>query len=339
VSLTAKIDIRGLKDGLTLYRDTITVSGTVRTGKGINDLMVNRESLLHGEEDTAITPFVKLLKEKHGRPLAFSKTIHLDEGDNTITTSLTDTGGEMTRKDLTVTRNIPRVRKISSRLSVAIFPFDERKKIKETLRDYVQTFLNRSFIEQKRFNVLERARLKKTLEQQRIPRETRFDRETAVRLGSHMASATVLIGTIATSEDAIEITAHLVDTETARVMAEKDVYWEGELTGGFRGILDRLALKFKQHIPLCEGSVTQTMPDDVIIDLGTNHAIQQGMKFLAFSEGETRIDPETGMDLGNETDIIGLLSAEEIDQTFSKADVVKKFTGSGIQTGNRVIAQ
>jgi TolB-like protein len=301
--------------------------------------MVNRESLLHGEEDTSITPFIKLLKEKDGRSLAFSKTIHLDEGDNTITTSLTDTGGRMTRKALTVTRNIPRVRKISSRLSVAIFPFDERKKIKETLRDYVQTFLNRSFIEQKRFNVLERATINKTLEQQRISRKAHFNQEKAVLLGSRMASATVLVGTIATSEDAIEITAYLVETETGRVIAEKDVYWEGELTAGFRGILDRLALKFKQHIPLCEGVVTQTMPQDVIIDLGTNHAIQQGMKFLAFSERDPLIDPETGMDLGSETDIIGLLSAKEIDQTFSKADVVKNFTGRGIKTGNRVITQ
>jgi TolB-like protein len=245
----------------------------------------------------------------------------------------------MINKTCTITRKIPRVKQIGSRLSVAIFPSTEKKKANKSLRNYVQTFLTYSFSDQKRFNVVKRDQLASVMEEEKTSRESLLDQETALRLGRHLGSETVLTGNIRASEASIEILAHLIDTKTSSILAEKDIYWEGELTAGFRGVLDALALKFKQQIPLCEGNVTQTMPDDVIIDLGTNRAIQQGMKFLAFREGETLIDYETGMDLGSETDIIGLLSAKDVDQTFSKADVVKKFTGHAIEAGTRVITK
>ncbi len=335
----SKIAIRGLRDGLTLYRNTLTLEGTVRTGDGIENLIINRHALLSAEEDPSITPFLKLLKEKKGRPLAFSKTIQLEEGENTITASLTDTGGTVNQQDFTINRNIPSVRQVGSRLSVAIIPFIETSTAKETVRSYVQTFLNHSFVDQKRFNVLARERLNTTLDQENIARNTAFDQETAVRLGRLMGSETVLLGNISTSEASIEITALLLDTETASIITEKDVYWEGKVTAGFREILDRLALKFKQHIPLCEGTITDEKPGNVVIDLGSDRSIHQGMKFLAFRNTDPLIDPETGMNLGSDTDIIALLSAKEVDQTFSKTDVLKKFGEREIQTGNRVIAK
>ena len=107
--------------------------------------------------------------------------------------------------------------------------------------------------------------------------------------------------------------------KTSSVIAEKDVYWEGELTAGFRGILDRLALKFKDHIPLCEGSVTGTPLPQVVIDLGSDWSVHRGMRFLAYREDDPLIDEKTGMNLGSDTEVCGLLAAEEVDQTFSRA--------------------
>jgi hypothetical protein len=63
------------------------------------------------------------------------------------------------------------------------------------------------------------------------------------------------------------------------------------------------------------------------------------MRFLAFRESDPVFDSVTGMNLGRDTDILGLLSTKEIDQTFSKADVLKKFTTGGIQVGDKVISK
>jgi len=148
-----------------------------------------------------------------------------------------------------------------------------------------------------------------------------------------------MVGDIHTSGSSIEIIAHLLGAKTASLIAEKDVYWEGELTGGFRGILDRLALKFKQHIPLCEGSVTETLSPQVVIDLGSDRSIHRGMRFLAYRERDPLVDQESGINLGSDTETCALLTAREVDQRFSRADILETFTERGVHSGDRVIAK
>ncbi len=339
VQPTAGIDLRGLRDGLSMYLETLTVEGTVQSPEGIEDLTVNKHSLLSLEDDPSGSRFLKLLREQRGRPLSFSSTIQLKEGNNAITATLTDATGKITGRDVTISRTIPRVRQLASRLSVSIFPFTDTKMTGAETRNYVHTFLNRSFQEQKRFNVLGRDRLNGVLEELRISRDTVFNDDKALRLGRLMDSDTVLVGDMVVSKASVEITAHLLDTKTSSVIAEKDVYWEGELTAGFRGILDRLALKFKDHIPLCEGSVTGTPLPQVVIDLGSDWSVHRGMRFLAYREDDPLIDEKTGMNLGSDTEVCGLLAAEEVDQTFSRADVVEKFTQRGVHTGDKVISK
>ena len=337
---TSGIELKGLRDGLAVYLESITVQGSVRSSEGIDDLVVNRQSLLSTEDDSSIAPFIKLVREHKDRPLAFSITLPLKEGQNTIAAELSDMRGVNTSERLAITRNIPRVMQAGSRLSVVILPFTEVKKAGESLQGYVHTFLNRSFIDQQRFNIVERDSLSKVLDDQQLSRKGDFDQETALRLGRLMGSDAVLCGSISSSPESIEIIGRLMDTGTAAVLSENDVYWEGEMTAGFRGTLDDLALKFKKHIPLCEGTVTKHMSNNsVVIDVGQSQSIQQGMKFLAYQETAPLIDAATGMNLGSDTDILGQLAAKEIAPVSCRADIEKKFAGREIKAGSKVIAK
>ncbi len=333
------INLKGIRDGQAMFLDTLSVEGAVWSMEGIGDLTINGQSLLSLKEDTAGKSFLKLLKEKKGRPLAFSKTIQLMEGENIITTAFADATGKVTEKAVAITRKIPRVRQIAVRMSVATFPFTEKKKSKESMRNYIYTFLTHSFEDLKRFNVMGRDKLKRVLEEEDINQKTIFDQKEGIRLGQLMGSETVLIGDISSSQKSIEILARLVDTKTSFVFAEKDVYWEGGLDAGFREALDALALKFKQHLPLCEGTVIDEKAGKIIIDLGSNNSVHQGMKFLIFRESDPVYDPVTGMNLGRDTEILGLLTANEIDQTFSLTDILEKFTERGIQAKDMVISK
>jgi hypothetical protein len=337
---TSGIELKGLRDGLAVYLESITVQGSVRSAEGIDDLVVNRQSLLSTEDDSSIAPFIKLVREHKDRPLAFSITLPLKEGQNTIAAELSDMRGVKTSDRLAITRNIPRVMQVGSRLSVVILPFAEVKKTGESLQGYVQTFLNRSFIDQQRFNMVARDSLSTVLDDQQLSRKGDFDQETAVRLGRLMGSDAVLCGSISSSPASIEIIGRLVDTGTAAVLSENDVYWEGEMTAGFRGTLDDLALKFKKHIPLCEGTVTRHMQNNcVLIDMGQSQSIQQGMKFLAYQETAPLVDAETGMNLGSDTDILGMLAAKEVTPVSCKADIEKQFVGREIKAGSKVMAK
>ena len=63
------------------------------------------------------------------------------------------------------------------------------------------------------------------------------------------------------------------------------------------------------------------------------------MRFLAFQEGEPVIDPDTGENLGTETEILGLLSAREIKAKFSDMTIVKEFEGQKIKEKVKVITK
>ena len=100
-----------------------------------------------------------------------------------------------------------------------------------------------------------------------------------------------------------------------------------------------MALKFKQQLPLCEGAVMNEKSGTVIFDIGEIQSIHQGMRFLAFSESDPIFDHVTGMNLGRDTDILGLLLAKEVKKTFSKAAILKEFKTRGIQVGDKVISK
>lgn len=338
-SRTTAIDIKGLRDGQTMFLNTLSVEGAVRSNEGIDDLTINGESLISLEEDTSCASFLKLLKEKKGRPLAFSKLIQLKEGENTITASLADTTGAMTEKSVAVTRKIPRVRQMGARMTAAIFPFTGQKDTNEALRNYVYTFLTHSFEYQKRFNVLGRDQLNRVLEAKQINRDKTFDQKMALSLGQVMGSETVLIGDISATQESIEIFARLIDTGSSTVLAEKDIYWEGGIDSGFRESLDALALKFKEHLPLCEGSIIDEKSGKVVIDMGEDEMIRQGMKFLAFHESDPIYDSLTGMNLGRDTEILALLSAEEINRESSMTDILEKYTEGGVHPRDKVISK
>jgi len=184
------ITIRGLRDGQDMFLDTLTVEGTVWSKEGFKDLMVNRQSLLPLEEGPAGVSFSKLIRENKSIPLTFSKTIELEEGKNTITTALVKITGAGTEKTITITRRIPKVKQIASRMTLAIFPFKEIKIIEEGLSNYVYTFLTKAFEDQKRFHVVSRTELNKTIKEHKLTRETVFDQETAKRLSHLLASDT-----------------------------------------------------------------------------------------------------------------------------------------------------
>jgi hypothetical protein len=337
---TSGIELKGLRDGLAVYLESITVQGSVRSSEGIDDLVVNRQSLLSAEDDPSINPFLKLVREDRDRPLAFSITLPLKEGQNTIAAELSDMRGVKTSEHLGITRSVPMVMQKGSRLSVVVLPFTEVKKAQESLQGYVHTFLNRSFAEQQRFNMVERDNLNKVLDEQQLSRKGDFDQETALRLGRLMGSDAVLCGSISSSPESIEITSRLIDTGTVAVLSENDVYWEGEITAGFKGAHDDLALKFKKHLPLCEGMVTKHVAtNSVLIDMGQSQSIQQGMKFLAYQEKAPLIDAESGMNLGSDTDILGQLAAKEVAPVSCRADIEKKFSGYEIKPGSKVIAK
>ncbi len=333
------IDLKGLNDGQTLFVESLFVEGKAFLPEGIKDIAVNGRSILAAEENPSLTAMLQEMAKDKKNSLAFSSLVSLNEGANSIVVTLTGHNGSVLRKSVTVYRKIPAARQIGSRLAVSIYPFKESAKSAEPVADYIQTHLSGAFVNQRRFNVLERQELERLFEEQRISQEKVFDQETAVRLGRMMAAEAIVMGDIFSTETSVEVVARLVDTESSLILAEKDIYWEGANRSGLRESLEGLGLKFKQHFPLCEGRILRRQSDQVIINLGADQAIFQGMRFVVFNEAEPIIDPDTHEALGADTELAGLVSTREVREKFSKGDIIKLFSGKDIHENTRVITK
>jgi len=336
---SARIDFKGLREGQTVLLDSLFVEGSAYSPAGIKDITVNGDSFLGAEQDESLAAFLKELAQKRKSSLSFSKLIKLQEGPNTITIKLIDAAGKELSRTIQVISKVPKARQVGSRLTLTIYPFKEKKGSGEPIADYVQRFLSSAFVNQKRFNILERQELNKLLEEQRLSQEDIFNQDTAVKLGRMMAAEGIILGDIIATEGSVEIVGRMVDTETSLILAEKDVYWEGQIRAGFKDTLAGLALKFAQQFPLCEGSVINSKAKEVLFNLGSENAICPGMKFLAFRETNPVIDPDTGQSLGTDTEVLGVLSAKEIHEKFTKGTVVKTLAGKEIAAKDKVITK
>lgn len=333
------VNLTGLRDNQTVFLDSIFIEGTAFSPEGIKDITVNGESFWAGEQDESFAAFLKELVTNRKSSLSFSKLLKLQEGPNRIIITMINTAGDSISKTITIVRKVAAARQVGSRLTVAIYPFQEKQQADAPIADYVQAFLSNTFVNQKRFNMLERRELNRLLQEQKISQEEIFNQETAVKLGRLMASEAIIMGDIMATNGSFEIVARMVDTETSLILAEKDVYWEGKNRTGLKNILEELAAKFAMAFPLCEGTVINKKAQEVLINIGSDHVACAGIKFLAFDETAPVVDTETGKQLGMDTEILGILSVKEIHEKFSKGDIVKKLSPREIATNDKVIAK
>jgi hypothetical protein len=330
--LSPRVDFSGLRNGQTVFIDSLYVECAAFAPQGMQELTLNSDSFFPRERDELFSSFLAAAAQRKQGCLSFSKLIKLAEGPNTITIKLLDSAGTEVKKSITIIRKIPAARQIGSRLCVAIYPFREQKQVMP-LSDYVQTLLTHAFVNQKRFFILERQELNRILQEQQLSREQIFDQKTAVKMGRLMVSETILLGDIIATDRSVEISARMVDIDTSQIIAEKDVYWEGSVRTGFRETLEGLALKFRQQFPLCEGTIIDKQAREVRLNLGKENAICKGMRFLVFHEqgpGSAR-DSDSG--------ILALLRAQEIHDKSSRAAVLKTYSGRGIAVKDSVISK
>lgn len=82
------------------------------------------------------------------------------------------------------------------------------------------------------------------------------------------------------------------------------------------------------------GSVIKVDGPKVYVNVGGD-ALEPGAKFRAISQGEELIDPETGLSLGSETEVLGTLELTEVNEKFSIAKTVD-FDAARLSRGDAI---
>ncbi len=315
------ISLKNLIDFQTVYDDAIFLEGSVSDESKIQSLTFNGESIL----------------KRKGKDIFFNHLTGLKEGQNNFFIEAIDTFGNKSQKVLTVNRKIPKIRQLGSRMSVSILPMERRGET-SMFGDTVYDSLIAAFVEQKRFHLTERAKLEEILRELRLSQTELVEPGTASKVGKIVVADAILTGTIYESKNSIEILTRLVDTETSTIIESKDVFDEDKSLPNINRLMQGLALKYKQSLPLLEGLVIKKDKKGILTDLGSSKRVKKDMGIILFREGEEIRHPETGRVLGSEPVEIGEAKIESVYEEFSRV-IFKKGRPEKVNIKDKVITK
>ena len=301
-----RLALKDLTEAQTVFYESMSIDGAVTADRDITAVSINGSPL-------AVVP---------GRNIFFSQTVELREGDNRIAIEARDAAGNRETKTISIRRQVPKVRQLASRMSIAVMPFAAEGEL-STGAAQIQESLLRAFAAQERFFILGGDRVSGALQELKLAPADLADRSTAVKAGRKAGADCVLVGSIRQTRDGVEAYARLYNTETGELFEATDVFSADMTPPRIQYMTGGLALKFKNSFPMAQGAVASASGREIRVDFGADRNIRKNMKLIAYREGASMLHPVTGRDLGRESDVLGVATVI----TVSADSSVGKLTG------------
>jgi hypothetical protein len=228
-----------------------------------------------------------------------------------------DSSGNRKTADFSVKRIVPSSRQTSARMSLSVLPFNGKIK-NVTVQDMADDFLVAALVDQKRFQIVEREKLKQILQEQKLSREHLTDPEHSIQVGRLLSADAMLATTIAEGQKSVEVITRLVSTETAETMETKDVYIEDKSLAAVKELMEGLASKLTLGFPVLEGIVVKREKSTLFSDIGSSSGVRKSMPAAIYRRGKEIKHPVTGKSLGWDMVKIGDGTFEDVQDGFSK---------------------
>ncbi len=216
------------------------------------------------------------------RTLYFRRTVHLAEGKNQLLLTAVDTGGRKSEQKIEVTRRLPATGVPDNRLSLALTPFVPTQGSNEGAAAAEQNLEN-ALVEQQRFFVLDRVRIGALVtEWQLAATDLTQSSPDFLRLGQAINADATVMGWVKENNDAIEVYARLVDTDSGTILVEKDVFHEKKSLRNMQELLYGLGLKLAAAMPQLSGKVAEVAGDTLSLELENAGLLPEGTRMLVF---------------------------------------------------------
>ncbi len=235
-------------------------------------------------------------------------------------------------------REVRQVRRVGSRLRVVLLPF-QKQGDGSVLSEIVYDYLFNVFVNQRRFDFVERQRLEAILREHKLSRTRLIDPATAAKAGKIATAEGILTGMVTETPHSLEVFARFVDVETAVVLAAEDVYGEDLTPRTMKTLMEGLAWKFRRHFPLLEGFVMEKDGKRLTIDLAEDQGIKRYMKLIVFRSGKTLTHPRTGRLLRKPDKLLGEARIVAVTEDLSEAVLLPSETLGNIQASDKVITK
>lgn len=184
-----------------------------------------------------------------------------------------------------------------------------------------------------RFDVVERAMLKKILDEQKMGLSGVVDEKTATKLGKILGVKVIISGSVMKLQDIMEVNARIIDVETASIIAAESV--RATASTSLQSLIVQMSDKIIKNFPL-EGYVVSRTGKAVTIDLGKLAGVRSDMEFMVFKEGKIIKHPKTGEVLDVEKIQTGTIKITQINERIATGEVSIEEEGNTIAVGQMV---
>lgn len=318
------IDVRDDQSERHTFLDYAYIEGHVKDNRLASSFSVNGEEIL----------------KKPGKSIYFSHLLPLVDGDNTLILKAKDRAGNETRKIIKIKKDVLNVRQTGSRLRVGVNDFKRQtigldQKLSYGLEDIITLMMKK----RARFSLVERRNLADVISELQFNQSGLVEDDKALKIGKILSADAMLVGSVLERKNSLEIYSRLLDTETAEVIAEVDVYGEDIDIGVLRSLGQGVDLKLTEEMPVAEGIIVKVDGQRLILGLGSKAQIKNGMKVLVYQIGQPVRDPVTGKIIGTDVEELGEARIQSVMDDMSYAEVNKRKNNKVIAPKQSVITR
>src|SRR5574341_571503 len=194
----------------------------------------------------------------------------------------------------------------------------------------VAEWLITALVKEGRFDVIERRMLSKVLDEQKIGASGVVDARSASQLGKVLGAKVVITGSVLQFQNIVEVNARIIEVESGSIIAAESA--KSTSAVALEHLVVEMAQKIIKDFPL-EGYVVLRKEGSVLIDLGQQAGVRQGMKFVAYREGKVIKHPKTGEVLDVETIELGEIEIKEVSPKTASGEVAREESPGAITYG------
>ncbi len=270
---------------------------------------------IRAEDNQSVTSIEIAGKPVAVVPSAQAFTVHripLQEGENVIPVKVADAAGNITEKDVKVTKYSQAIKMVDARMALGMTAQEEEgPKIEVAPR--VPDKLASAIVARDRFQV--------------------SVSETA-------AKDALLQSKVHETPDSIEVVVRMVDPETGTVMGIFDAFEKDKSEATLKYLADIVAEKMENAIPVIEGTVAKVAGSNLVLTFGVDAALPKYARCILYRDGEEIKDPNTGAVVGSLTEEVAELVVTNVQQRMVQAKVKQMLVADAtLAVGDKVITK
>ena len=116
------------------------------------------------------------IMRRKGNRIFFNQVLRLKKGKNIVTIKARDDAGNVTSRELVVTRDVPKALQLDERLSMTVFPFGQQGVVSGATNAFSDN-LTDALVNRNRFRLIERDKLDLILQEQKLSRSSLIEKK------------------------------------------------------------------------------------------------------------------------------------------------------------------